>query len=133
MSATATVDSSSVPLKDRFYLYRQKVLHQKKAAADFDQMYWSLLPKPAAPTLTALNPTGAPANADVTVNVTGSGFDLGATAIVGATRLDPTGTPTQTTFSVVIPAADIAAAGAVQVSVKNGDGQLSNALNFTVT
>jgi hypothetical protein len=31
-----------VPLKDRFYIYRGKVLHQKKAAADFDEMYWQM-------------------------------------------------------------------------------------------
>jgi hypothetical protein len=34
---------------------------------------------------------------------------------------------------VVVPAADIATAGARAVSVKNGDGQLSNAINFSVT
>jgi hypothetical protein len=129
----ATVESSSVPLKDRFYLYRGKVLHQKKNAADFDQMYWQMVPKPAAPTLVALNPTTAPANLDVTVNITGTGFDLGATILIGASVLSPIGTPTQTAFSAVIPAADIATAGTRAVSVKNGDGQLSNAINFSVT
>jgi hypothetical protein len=39
--------SSSVPLKDRFYLYRDKVLHQKKGSADFDAMYWQMRPHPA--------------------------------------------------------------------------------------
>jgi hypothetical protein len=129
----AIVESSSVPLKDRFYLYRGKVLHQKKNAADFDQMYWQMAPKPAAPTLIALNPTGAPANADVTVNITGAGFDLGATALIGASVLSPIGSVSQSAFSVVIPAAAIAAAGAISVSVKNGDGQLSNAISFSVT
>jgi uncharacterized membrane protein len=129
----ATVDSSSVPLKDRFYIYRGTVLHQKKAAADFDQMYWQMLPKPAAPTLVALNPAAAPANLDVTVNITGTGFDAGAKGVIGTTALSPMGTVTQTAFSVVIPAAQIATAGAHAVSVKNGDGQLSNAINFSVT
>jgi hypothetical protein len=129
----ATIDSSSVPLKDRFYIYRGIVLHQKKEAADFDQMYWQMLPKPAAPTLVALNPNTAPANIDVTVNITGTGFDAGAKAVIGTTALSPMGSPTQTAFSVVIPAAQIATAGAHAVSVKNGDGQLSNAINFSVT
>jgi hypothetical protein len=129
----ATIDSSSVPLKDRFYVYRGKVLHQKKEAADFDEMYWSMRPKPAAPTVVALNPSTAPANANVTVNITGTGFDAGAKAVIGTTALSPMGAPTQTAFSVVVPAADIATAGAHAVSVKNGDGQLSNAINFSVT
>jgi IPT/TIG domain len=129
----ATIDSSSVPLKDRFYIYRGTVLHQKKAAADFDQMYWQMVPKPAAPTLVALNPATAPANIDVTVNVTGIGFDLGASVLIGTSVLSPIGTPTQTAFSVVVLAADIATAGTRAVSVKNGDGQLSNAINFSVT
>jgi uncharacterized membrane protein len=128
-----TVDTSSVPLKDRFYIYRGIVLHQKKESADFDQMYWQMLPKPAAPTLVALNPNTAPANLDVTVNVTGTGFDAGAKAVIGTTALSPMGTVTQTAFSVVIAAAQIATAGAHAVSVKNGDGQLSNAINFSVT
>jgi len=129
----ATVDTSSVPLKDRFYIYRGTVLHQKKAAADFDQMYWQMVPKPAAPTVIALNPNTAPANLDVTVNVTGTGFDAGAQAVIGTTQLSPMGTVTQTAFSVVIPAAQIATTGIQAVSVKNGDGQLSNAINFSVT
>jgi hypothetical protein len=129
----ATIDSSSVPLKDRFYIYRGIVLHQKKESADFDEMYWSLLPKPAAPTVVALSPSTAPANADVTVNITGTGFDAGAKAVIGTTALSPMGAPTQTTFSVVIPATAIPTAGTRAVNVKNGDGQLSNALNFTVT
>jgi IPT/TIG domain len=130
---SATIDSSSVPLKDRFYIYRGTVLHQKKESADFDQMYWQMVPKPAAPTLVALNPATAPANLDVTVNITGTGFDAGAKAVIGTTQLSPMGTVTQTAFSVVIPAAQIATAGAHAVSVKNGDGQLSNAINFSVT
>jgi hypothetical protein len=130
---SSNIPTSDVPLKQRFYIYREKVLHQKKAAADFDTLYWSLRPKPSAPTLSALNPNTAPANVDVTVNMTGTGFDAGVKAVIGTTALSPMGTPTPSAFSVLIPAANIATAGTVQVSVKNGDGQLSNALNFTVT
>jgi hypothetical protein len=96
-------------------------------------MYWQMVPKPAAPTLVALNPAAAPANIDVTVNVTGTGFDAGAKAVIGTTTLSPMGTVTQTAFSVLIPAAQIATTGIHAVSVKNGDGQLSNAINFSVT
>ena len=127
------IPTSDVPLKQRFYIYREKVLHQKKAAADFDTLYWNLRPKPVAPTLSALNPNTARANVDVTVNITGTGFDAGVKAVIGTTALSPMGTPTPTAFSLLIPAANIATAGTVQLSVKNGDGQLSNALNFTVT
>src|SRR4029077_10724874 len=37
----------------------------------------------AAPTLTALNPSNTPANADITVSITGTGFDSGAKVMVG--------------------------------------------------
>ena len=130
---SSNIPTSDVPLKQRFYIYREKVLHQKKAAADFDTLYWNLRPKPVAPTISALNPNTARANANVTVNITGTGFDAGVKAVISTTALSPMGTPTQTAFSVIIPAANIATAGTMQLSVKNGDGQLSNALNFTVT
>jgi hypothetical protein len=80
-----------------------------------------------------LNPSSTPANADVTVSITGTGFDSGAKVMVGPTEIAPTGTPTATDLSVLIPAADISIAGAVQISVKNGDGQTSNAMNLTLT
>jgi hypothetical protein len=87
----------------------------------------------AAPVLSALEPDTAPANADITVNVTGTGFDASAKVLVGTTELSPTGTPTPTALSVLIPAADIANAGTVELSVKNGDGQTSNQKTFTLT
>jgi len=87
----------------------------------------------AAPTLTALNPASTPANVDVTVAITGTGFDSGAKVMVGPTEVSPTGTPTPTAFSVLIPAADISIPGAVQISVKNGGGQTSNMMSLTLT
>jgi IPT/TIG domain len=87
----------------------------------------------AAPTVTALNPSSTPANADVTVNITGTGFDAGAKVMVGPTEASPTGTPTATDLSVLIPAAGISMPGAVEISVKNGDGQTSNAMSLTLT
>jgi hypothetical protein len=87
----------------------------------------------AAPTVTALNPNTAPANADVTVAITGTGFDASAKVMVGPTEVSPTGTPTPTDLSVLIPAADISIPGAVDISVKNGDGQTSNVISLTLT
>jgi hypothetical protein len=86
-----------------------------------------------APTLTALNPSTAPANADVTVDITGTGFDAGATVNIGtAYGLVPT-SATATNLSVLIKAVNIAFPGTLPVSVKNGDGQYSAPLDFTVT
>jgi len=87
-----------------------------------------------APAITALTPNTAPANADVTVAVTGTDFDPATVKVlVGTTELTPEPTPTATDLSVLVPAAEIAAAGTVQISVKNGDGQQSAGLDFTVT
>ena len=92
-------------------------------------------PPPAeAPAITALNPATGPAGADLTVNIAGSGFDAGPTVNIGvAHSLVPTSI-TPTDLSVLFSGtAHIAYPGVLPVSVKNGDGQVSNALNFTVT
>jgi len=88
---------------------------------------------PAAPAITALTPDTGPAGADITVAITGSGFDVAPTVDVGGTTLTPEAGGTATDLSVVIPAASIAVAGSVQVAVQNSDSQWSNALTFTVT
>jgi hypothetical protein len=87
----------------------------------------------AAPVITALSPSTGPANTDVTVNITGSGFDSGATVNIGsAFGLVPTSnTPTE--LSVLVQAVNITQAGTLAMSVKNGDGQVSNTLDFTVS
>jgi hypothetical protein len=90
-------------------------------------------PPAAAPTVTALNPSSTPANADVTLAITGTGFDSGAHVMVGPTEVSPTGTPTPTDLSVLVPAATISIAGAVDITVKNGDGQLSNVTSLTLS
>jgi hypothetical protein len=83
--------------------------------------------------VTALNPNTGPANADVTVNITGAGFDPGATVNIGtAYGLIPS-SATATNLSVLIAAVNIAFPGTLPVSVKNGDGQYSAPLDFTVT
>jgi hypothetical protein len=86
-----------------------------------------------APTVTALTPNTALAGADVTVDITGTGFDSGATVNIGAAYgLIPT-SATATDLSVPIAAVNIRFPGVLPVSVKNGDGQFSAPLDFTVT
>jgi hypothetical protein len=85
-----------------------------------------------APTIIALSPNNAPANADVAVTITGTGFRPGATVTVGiAFGHVPTAiTPTELSF--VIPASNIEFPGTLLVKVVNADGQESNTLEFTV-
>jgi len=87
---------------------------------------------PAAPTLATLSPAEGVANTDATVAISGTGFDAGATVDVAGTTLTPEAGGTATGLSVIIPAASLAAAGSVDVAVKNSDGQWSNALAFTI-
>jgi hypothetical protein len=85
------------------------------------------------PTVTALNPATGPANADITVAITGTGFGAGATVNIGtAHSLVPTNI-TPTDLTVLVAAVNIAQPGILPVSVKNADGQTSNVLDFTVT
>ena len=90
-------------------------------------------PPPSSPTITALTPNSAPAGSSAfTLNVTGTNFVNGAT-------VKWNGAPRSTTFvsatqlNAAIPATDVAAAGAAQVTAVNPEGETSNALTFTVT
>jgi hypothetical protein len=92
-------------------------------------------PPPAEPpAITALNPATGPAGADITVAIAGTGFDPAPTVNIGvAHSLVPTSI-TPTDLSVLFSGAlHIAYPGVLPVSVKNSDGQVSNALDFTVT
>jgi hypothetical protein len=90
---------------------------------------------PALPTpvLTALAPDTGPANTDITVSLTGTDFDpLCSVNIGSAFGLIPVSvTPTE--LSVLVEAVNIALPGTLGVSVKNPDGQVSNAIDFTAT
>jgi hypothetical protein len=92
-------------------------------------------PPPAeAPTITGLNPATGPAGADITIGITGTGFDAGATVNIGtAHSLAPLSNNTDHLSVLFSGAAHIAYPGVLPVSVTNGDGQTSNALDFTVT
>jgi hypothetical protein len=86
----------------------------------------------AAPVVNSFTPTDVPANADATLTIDGTGFDAGATVVLGPSTLSPSAnSPTQLT--VTVPAADIATAGSVTFTVKNSDGQTSAAQTLTVT
>ena len=86
-------------------------------------------PTGPAPTITTLAPATSVVGVLVTVTVTGTGFVTGAviqadgaalpTVFVSATSLTVTGTPLVD--------------GTASVTVRNPDGQVSNALTYTVT
>jgi hypothetical protein len=90
---------------------------------------------PALPTpvLTALSPDTGPANTDITVGLTGTDFDSLCSVNIGTAfgLLPSSVTPTE--LSVLVEAVNIALPGTLGVSVKNPDGQLSNAVDFTAT
>jgi hypothetical protein len=91
---------------------------------------------PAAepPAITALNPATGPAGADITVSIAGTGFDAAPTVNIGVAHSLVPASITPTDLSVLFSGtAHIQFPGALPVSVKNGDGQVSNALDFTVT
>jgi hypothetical protein len=85
------------------------------------------------PEITALNPSIAPANADVTVNISGTGFSDGATVNIGIAHSLVPASITETDLNVVVEAVNIAEPGVLPMSVENSDGQASNPLDFTVT
>ena len=85
---------------------------------------------PAVSTLTP-NTTAAGSPA-FTLTIDGSGFVSGAAVLWnGAPRTTTFASATRVTAA--IPATDVAAAGSAAVTVRNPDGQTSNALSFTVT
>jgi IPT/TIG domain len=91
-------------------------------------------PQAPAPTITALNPNTGPANADITVAITGTGFDSAPTVTIGAAYGLVPSIVTPTDLSVLVSgAANIQFPGVLSMSVQNSDGQTSNALDFTVT
>ncbi len=88
----------------------------------------------SAPTLTSAAPTSATAGgAAFTLTLTGTGFVAGATVNFGANPAITPSSVTSTQIVATIPAADIATAGTVNVTVTNpAGGGTSNAQTFTV-
>jgi hypothetical protein len=88
----------------------------------------------AAPTITALNPATGPAGADILVDITGTGFGLYTSVNIGEAHSIAPSSVSPTELKVFFSGtAHIAYPGTLPVSVTNGDGQASNALDFTVT
>ena len=112
-------------------VHEVKIEYYERGGDAVAQVSWTGATAPP-PTMIALTPSSATAGgAAFTLTVDGTNFVAGtsvlwngvsrATTFVSATRV-----------SAAITAADIAAAGSVPVSVKNPDGQTSNAVTFTV-
>src|SRR6202040_2233467 len=88
----------------------------------------------SAPTLTSIAPTSTMAGgAAFTLTLTGTGFVTGATVNFGSNPAITPSSVTSTQIGATIPAADIATAGTVNVTVTNpAGGGTSNAQTFTV-
>jgi hypothetical protein len=87
----------------------------------------------AAPVITSLTPDTATAGAaDTPLAIAGTGFVEGSTVATGAGDLATTFT-SATELGATIPAAELAAAGTLNLTVRNPDTQTSAAAPFTVT
>ena len=120
-TATRTVTSGNHQIKVEYY---------ERGGSAVIQVAWG--GSTSAPTLTSLTPSSATAGGPAfTLTANGTNFATGATVLWnGAARTTTFVSSTQLTAS--IPASDIAAAGAVPVTVRNPDGQTSAAQTFTI-
>jgi len=121
-TATRTVSAGEHEVKVEYY---------ERGGDAVAQVSWTGATAPA-PTVSALTPNSATAGGPAfTLTVDGANFVTGTSVLWnGASRATTFVSATRVTTAIA--AADIAAAGAVPVSVKNPDGQTSNALTFTV-
>lgn len=86
----------------------------------------------AAPAITSITPDTVAAGAsDTVIAIAGTAFASGAVAVTTADLV--TIYESDTNLSATIPAAELAAAGTLQVTVRNPDSQVSAAVAFTVT
>jgi hypothetical protein len=93
------------------------------------------VPQTTPPALTTIQPNFVRNNTTPTISLGGTGFDPATVKVqIIATQITPTPTPTTTALSAVIsPASLLGTRGSVvQVSVVNGSGAISNALNLYV-
>ena len=88
----------------------------------------------SAPTLTSIAPASSTVGgAAFTLTITGTGFASGATVNFGSNPAITPSSVTSTQIVATIPAADIASAGTVNVTVTNpAGGGTSNAQTFTI-
>ena len=126
----AGTGTQDVPLKQRFYYYRGKVLRFRKAGSDADERYWALR---NAPVLTSLNPNTDPhGTGGFTITITGTRFVNDSTVHFG-TNTAPATTVNDTIITVNIPSGYDQTPAVYQVSVESPGGVMSNSLPFTVT
>lgn len=133
-TGTATELTVQVPAESILTAGPKSVLVRNPAVPDSNALVFNVTAAPLPrPTLTSLNPTLAIAgSAALPIVVTGTGFVDGAVIVFGGTDLVPTAFGNVTQLSATIPAGLLAAAGPVQVSVRNPDGQASEPKPFTV-
>lgn len=95
-----------------------------------NQLTFNVLP---APTITSLRPSTATAgHSTLTLFVTGTNFISGDTAVFGSTACTTTYV-SSTELEATVPAASLATAGVVPVTVRTPDGVSSNSSPFTVS
>lgn len=93
----------------------------------------------AAPVITSISPTSAAVGGpQFTLQVSGSGFVPSFFVTTPGSQLQWNGSGRLTnvantsSLQATIPASDIAAAGTVRITIRNPDGQVSNAVDFIV-
>ncbi|HET9376414.1 MAG TPA: IPT/TIG domain-containing protein [Chthoniobacterales bacterium] len=130
MASTSKVPVN-IPLKERFWLYRDLILHERKNAAEFDRTYWEM--KNAPPVIKTISPTTMVKNNPFTLGIGGTGFDGSAFVVFGGVA-HVTINSSDTILACKIEAFDIATAGNYPVSVRNGGNRsISNEITFVVT
>jgi hypothetical protein len=88
---------------------------------------------PVALTLSGIAPATAEAGAlDTTITLTGTGFDASCSVLLDGAAVAPPTVVDATSMTAVIPAASLAAAAAIAVTVSNGT-ETTNPVTFDVT
>lgn len=112
----------------------KSVIVRNPVVPDSNALNFTVTPAPLpAPTITLLNPATAVAgSAALQIAVTGTGFVDGTVVVFGGANL-ATSFGSATQLTATIPAPSLVTPGAVQVSVRNPDAQVSGDVTFTIT
>jgi IPT/TIG domain len=123
--ASTSISAVSRPLKEYYWLYRDRVLHFRRSAAKMDDLYWLYRPS----VISSISPTQAAAQAVITLDVFGSFFRASSLIFFNGIQVPTTFINSGHLSSVNL---DVGTAGVKPVSVHD-NGAVSNELNFTVT
>jgi hypothetical protein len=127
--ASTSVSAVSRPLKEYYYLYRDRVLHFRRGAASMDDLYWLYRPS----VISSISPTQAAAQAVITLDVFGSFFRATSLIFFNGIQVPTTFIDSGHLSSVDLGGGSgVGTAGVKPVSVHD-NGAVSNELNFTVT